>query len=667
MSPLDSCRGTSDNNGPIPTESEKMNCRKLCTAVLASFACCAGLADDPDLIPLKHNNPELVVDLGVGLWAHPLPMDFDGDGDNDLVVSCPDKPFNGTWFFENPDGNVALPTFRPPVKIGRGAHSMRVSYDGDRVDVTVPGTVWEDFPNTHFSQPRELTLPSPLQTVRKMRANQWHLIDWDRDGRRDLIVGQGTWDDYGWDDAWDQNGNWTNGPLHGHVFLVRNQGSNEVPKWTTGERLMAGDEPVDVYGWPSPCVADFDGDGDRDLICGEFLNQFTWFENTGSDSAIQLSSGTRVRTPDGSELGMELQMIVPTPIDWDKDGDADLIVGDEDGRVAFVENVTGESGSDHAAGPVFCQPVYFQQQADWLKFGALATPCCTDWDGDGDTDILCGNTAGQIGWFENQGGQPTRWGAPTLLKADGETIRIMAGPNGSIQGPCEARWGYTTLCAADWDLDGRTDLVVNSIWGKVVWYRNTGTAADGLPELAAAQPVRVEWSGPTPKPAWTWWDPVGQELVTQWRTTPECVDFNGDGLTDLVMLDQEGYMTLFERTREDGSLRLQPPQRIFVDENGEPLRLNERTAGGSGRRKIHIVDWDGDNDPDLLTNSMNADLYENKGSDPNGNTVLRHVGPVGTRKLAGHTSSPASIDLNGNGVADLLVGAEDGHLYLLSR
>ena len=38
-------------------------------------------------------------------------------------------------------------------------------------------------------------------------------------------------------------------------------------------------------------------------------------------------------------------MITPTAIDWDKDGDLDLIVGDEDGRVAFVEN-TGKLAHD---------------------------------------------------------------------------------------------------------------------------------------------------------------------------------------------------------------------------------------------------------------------------------------------------------------------------------
>ncbi len=35
---------------------------------------------------------------------------------------------------------------------------------------------------------------------------------------------------------------------------------------------------------------------------------------------------------------MHVQMITPTAFDWDQDGDFDLIVGDEDGRVALVEN-----------------------------------------------------------------------------------------------------------------------------------------------------------------------------------------------------------------------------------------------------------------------------------------------------------------------------------------
>ena len=50
--------------------------------------------------------------------------------------------------------------------------------------------------------------------------------------------------------------------------------------------------------------------------------------------------------------------------DCDKDGDLDLIVGDEDGRVALVEN-TAKFTAENT--PQFLKPAYFQQHADELK------------------------------------------------------------------------------------------------------------------------------------------------------------------------------------------------------------------------------------------------------------------------------------------------------------
>lgn len=611
------------------------------------------LADeDPDLQPLKYNHPGLTVDLGVGLWAWPLPMDWDKDGDLDLVVSCPDKPYNGIYFFESPGGSK-MPVFKKAVKIGKGHTNIRVSYPEGKPLVLTPGVHWLDFVGNGPNKSEPIYKDKLTTKDGRLRARQWQAADYDGDGALDLIVGEGFWGDYGWDDAYDEKGNWTKGPLRGWLYLLRNQGTTAAPKYEEPRRIQANGKDIDVYGMPSPNIVDFDGDGDLDILCGEFLDGFTYFHNTGTAKAPVYADGIRL------PHHMHVQMITPTAIDWDQDGDQDLIVGDEDGRVAFMEH-TGVI--DEQGVPRFLAPKYFQQEADDLKFGALSTPVGVDWDNDGDEDIISGNTAGNIAFFENLDGKPApKWATPVLLKADEKTIHIQAGPNGSIQGPCEAKWGYTTQYVADWNHDGLLDIIINSIWGKILWYQNIGCAKE--PILAAAQPIEVKRTGKAPKPAWNWWDPAGNNLVTQWRTTPIVADWDGDQLNDLIMLDHEGYLALFRREKTaDNSLILHPGERIFTDPLGELIQPNSNAAGKSGRRKLHLTDWDGDGDLDILADSANAEFYRNDGT-IRGQVHLALQGNIAKRKVSGHSTSPTTIDLNGDGKRELLVGAEDGRFY----
>ena len=634
-------------------------------ALRSMVLCCllAGIAR-ADLEPLPYEHAGLVVDLGVGLWAWPLPMDFDGDGDLDLVVNCPDKPSNGVYFFENATGDTMrdpFPIFRPARRISLGLQNVQVSYADQGVQVLTPGKIYPRFLQTGLADPEPLPLPANVHP-NKVRANMWRLVDFDGDGLQDLIVGVGDWSDYGWDNAYNAAGQWTNGPLRGLVYVARNTGTKSKPVYAQPSRVLAGQEPVEVFGWPSPNFGDFDRDGDLDLLCGEFLDGFTYFENQGSRTQPAYATGKRLQTEDGRPLVMDLQMITPTAVDWNRDGWLDLVVGDEDGRVALLLH-QGRLAADRR--PIFTEPRYFQQEADTLKFGALATPCGYDWDGDGDDDILCGNTAGQIGFFENLSG-PTaglpKWAAPRLLQAAGETIRIQAGPNGSIQGPAEAKWGYTTLTVTDWDGDQLPDLLVNSIWGKVIWYRNLGPRAK--PRLAAAQPIEVAWKEPQPVLAYGWLRPDGPGLLTQWRTTPVAVDWDRDQLPDLVMLDQEGFLAFFRRTLQEGQRVLLPPTRLLCDEAGKPLRLNAELAGRSGRRKVCIVDWDRDGDLDLIVNSENAQLYRQVGT-RDGRWLFRREANLAQSPISGHTTSPTTVDFNRDGIPELLVGAEDGRLYHL--
>ena len=618
---------------------------------------------------MEFNHPGLVTDLAVGLWSFPLPMDVDNDGDIDLAVSCPDAPYNGVWVFENL-GKQANGEwlFKAGRKSGPGAFNLSVSRVGGRDRVLGPGVEYPDLLARGAAGGKKLGLPENIHPNR-VRHNQWRLADLDGDGASDLLVGVEDWTDYGWDRAFDSLGNWTRGPLRGLVYLARNEGTDAEPKWGKPALLEAGGKRLETFGLPSPSAADYDGDGDLDLVCGEFLDGFTWFENIGDAKKPRFAPGKRLLDAQGKPHRMHLEMIVVQAVDFDRDGRTDLVVGQEDGRVALMRH----SGAMREGMPVFEAPRFFRQQAGPLKFGALATPVLFDWDGDGDADIVSGNTAGEIGLLENLGGSPPKWAAPKLLEAGGEVIRIEAGPNGSVQGPAEARWGYTTLSVADWNMDELPDLVVNSIWGKVVWFRNNGSRKQ--PRLAKAEPIRVAWSGEAKHPRWNWWKPKDGELATQWRTTPLVHDVDSDGKPDLVCLDHEGYLACFRQVERDGRRMVLPGDRLFegagpsvynskgdaVGKGPGPLRLNNQEGGGSGRRKLSLADWDGDGQLDLLVNSVNASWLRNKGCP--GAWVFEDRGPMDTRKLAGHDTSPTVGDVDGDGKRDLLVGAEDGHFY----
>lgn len=611
-----------------------------------------------DLTRIKHRDPDLAVDLGVGLWAWPLPMDYDGDGDLDLVVSCPDYPYGGVYLFENPGGDASFPTFKPAKRIGNRLRNVAISYVDGKPRVLMPGAELPKVLSGDLKTTQKIHPNSTIPGVGKIRANQWSYVDFNGDDALDLVVGLGEWGDYGWDNAFNEKGEWTNGPLHGHVYLLANQGTTAEPDYAKAVKVTAAGKAIDVYGMPSPNFGDFDSDGDLDLICGEFVDGFTWFENTGTRTEPKYAAGRPLATA-GKSLKMPLCMIVVSSIDWDRDGDIDLIVGQEDGRVAYLEH----TGKIENHMPIFAEPKFFQQQADDVKFGALATPVAFDWDGDGKQDIISGNTAGEIGFIKNlSGGETPKWAAPVLLKAGGEIIRIEAGVNGSIQGPAETKWGYTTLDIADWNHDGLPDILANSIWGKVIWYENVGTLT--APKLAAAKPVRIEWPGEPKYPAWNWWSPAKGEFATQWRTTPLATDWNEDGLVDLVMLDHEGYLAFFERNKNG---TIQPGKRIFANAKGAPLRLNSGIAGRSGRKKLCLVDWDGDGRRDLLVNSKNADWMRN--ITPEGSKKIIFAAPkqLAKRQLAGHTTSPTVVDFNSDGTPELLVGAEDGFFYHAPR
>lgn len=641
--------------------------------------------------PIAYNNPGLTVDLATGLWGTAIPYSGEGARRPDLILVSASSPARGVYYFKNTGERDATggDVFAPPTRLSDGRVDVAPSYTPDGLRVLTPGFEHPDFAKYGLTKRHRLPVgaKSIHSTAGRIRGNKWSYVDFNGDGRLDLVVGVGDWTDYGWDNAYDRNGRWTAGPLHGFVYILLNRGSNEKPAYAAPQRLQADGRDIDVYGNPSPVFGDFRGTGKLDLICGEFVDGLTFFENVGTRENPRYAPGRRL-VSNGEPITMPLEMIEVSAFDWNGDGRLDLVVAQEDSRVALLENTGRILKSEWRSNPrdpatvvsmpEFLPPRFFRQAATDVKFGVLSTPAACDWDGDGLTDIVTGNSAGEIALIKNLGGVPPRWAEPQLLRVNGEPVRIMAGYNGSIQGPAEAKWGYTNLSVGDWDGDGLPDLLVSSIFGKIVWYRNVGSRTH--PELAPAEPVQVAWDKAPPKPAWNWWNPAPGELVVDWRCTPYMIDLDGSGLPGIVTVDHEGYLAYFRRVMRDGRRVLLPGERIFrmkgastfdfiqrpTGERDGLLRLNDGTAGKSGRRTFCFVDWDGDGKLDLLVNSVNVNFLRNVSTKP-GEWVFSDEGPVDGRKLAGHSTTPTIVDWDGNGIPDLLVGAEDGFFYYLEN
>jgi hypothetical protein len=94
------------------------------------------------------------------------------------------------------------------------------------------------------------------------------------------------------------------------------------------------------------------------------------------------------------------------------------------------------------------------------------------------------------------------------------------------------------------------------------------------------------------------------------------------------------------------------------------LRLAAGIAGRSGRRKLCVVDWDGDGKLDVLLNAANAKFLRQVDA-RDGKWLFRDMGLLVEQNIEGHDVSPTVVDFDSDGIPDFLGGAEDGRFYYL--
>ncbi len=307
------------------------------------------------------------------------------------------------------------------------------------------------------------------------------------------------------------------------------EGSRTVAVWWNegGSPPTLVKEVIDTVNEPSAIrAADISGDGLPDVVVAmnPAVGKIRWWRNDGGAPV------TWTRGDIDMDWGSSFEVFTD---DVDGDGRADVLSTSYDRKeVAWWHNDGGDSIS-------------------WTKhtvdagFDGAHSVCTGDFDGDGDRDLVAAAAVdNQVAWWRNDGGDPISW---TKTVIDTQFT------------------GGRSVCTADFDGDGDTDIAGTCWSNHVKWWRNDG----GDPVVWTEFVVRTLFDG-------------GHSI--------RAADLNGDGRTDILAA---GFVADLVAWWENAG--------------GDPVSWIEHTvaAGYNGAIEVHSGDVDGDGDLDMLSTSYN--------------------------------------------------------------
>ena len=293
------------------------------------------------------------------------------------------------------------------------------------------------------------------------------LFDWNNDELPDLIVGEGG-----------------GGHPAGLVRIYLNVGSPGAPQFDDYFLAQAGG--IDLYESASGCLGCaprcvyWDVDGRKDLIVGTAQGGVRLYLNVATDESPAFDQGTDlyylldgVPTPIG--VGARA---VPAVVDWNSDGKKDLLVGALGGRIHIFIN----EGTDSA--PVFNGENFAQEDgADLYVPSNRSSPVAVDVDGDGNKDLLAGNTNGETLLYSNVGSDEVpAFSGYVVLEGGGVPIDL----------PGAAR---SRVAIGDWHGDEGNDVLIGGGDGLVRLHLEVDP--DSVPQIPVP---RVQLAQPWPNP-----------------------------------------------------------------------------------------------------------------------------------------------------------------------
>jgi hypothetical protein len=264
---------------------------------------------------------------------------------------------------------------------------------------------------------------------------------------------------------------------------------------------------------------------------------------------------------------------VPSYVDWDNDDLNDLVVGTGSGYVRVYLNVGTRSNPQFSS--------YFRAQSGGADLYCSPSGCMgcfprvVYWDGDARKDLLVGRSGGTVKIFLNTG-------TDSDPNFDGGTM-LQVGPSGFKENITVGSRATSTV--ADWNSDGRKDLVVGALDGLIHLFINSGT--DSEPNFLAQ----------------TYAQQGGSSLdVPSNRSSPAVLDLDDDGKKDLLAGNTNGQLLFYSNVGTDISPSFSGYSSVNSD--GVPIDLP-----GTPRSRPFVCDWTGDNYLDVLIGAYDGKVH----------------------------------------------------------
>jgi len=142
-------------------------------------------------------------------------------------------------------------------------------------------------------------------------------------------------------------------------------------------------------------------------------------------------------------------------VDWDDDGDLDLVCGGFGGELFVFINEGTRTTPSYLPTPA--RPKLSDGSPAHVPGDHGAVVAC-DWDGDGLFDLVCGSASGAVVWFRNVGrrGRPQLLAPETLVAAtEGSGYSVWLEPGAALRPGIRSQ-----IDVVDWNGDGKLDLLV---------------------------------------------------------------------------------------------------------------------------------------------------------------------------------------------------------------